>query len=79
MTVLLTLLSNVVVFEIVLAELIVLSHAELKGLHHIFAIIKLVVSDQDFLQTLCNTDASKKSDNTLVHEQVAAEVDLFKG
>ena len=74
----LTFRAEVIILEVVLAEPIVLAHAELYSLHHLLSISELVVCDVELLQVLGDADALEHSNNAFLFQQVARQVDLFE-
>ena len=74
----LTLLTNVIVLQIILAQVLILAHAELKRLRHLLFVVELVVCDQDLLKTLGDGYAAEKRDHALVHKQVTRQVHFLQ-
>ena len=74
----LTFVGDVVVFEVVAGERLVLHHAELNGLHDVFLVVELVVSEVDLLQVLGDGRSVEDLAHTLVSEQITAQVDFLE-
>lgn len=62
-----TSVADVVVLEVVLAELLVLLHGKVQSVKHWVVVIELVVSDGNLLERLSDGHSAQESDNTLVH------------
>ena len=74
----LTFRAEVIILEVILAEPVVLAHAKLDSLHHLLSISELVVCDVELLKILGDAYALEHSDDALLLQQVACEVDLFE-
>ena len=51
----------------------------MKGLHDVVGVAELVVSEDDLLEILGDTDTTQDLGDTLISELVALEVDFFQG